>query len=92
MRLKYKFIIQNVSGKNVAVAVGRDAEKFHGMIKLNDSGALVFKLLSNGDLTEEQLLLQFAEQCATTVESIQADVLEFIGQLRQNELLLDERS
>lgn len=92
MRLRYKFIIQNVSGKNVAVVVGRDAEQFHGMIKLNDSGALVFKLLSDRDLTQNQLLTQFAEQCGTSVESIQADVLEFVDQLRQNGLLIDERS
>lgn len=38
MKLKYKFVVRNVSGKPVAVAVGQDNERFNGMIKLNPSG------------------------------------------------------
>lgn len=89
MKLKYKFVVQNVSGKPVAVAVGQDSDKFNGMIKLNDSGELIFKLLSSGDPTEEELLAQFAEQYAVTVESIKDAVLEFVDQLRQNGLLTE---
>ena len=39
MKLRYKFVVRNVSGKPVAVAVGQDNEKFNGMIKLNCSRA-----------------------------------------------------
>ena len=51
MKLKYKFIVQNVSGKPVAVAVGKDNERFNGMITLNDSGAEIFKLLNECNYT-----------------------------------------
>ena len=87
MKLKYQFVIQKVSGKAVAVAVGQDSQNFNGMIKLNESGELIFQLLSSGDLTQQQLLEQFAQKYETTVESIQTNVLEFVEQLRQNDLL-----
>lgn len=87
MKLKYQFVVQKVSGKAVAVAVGRDSQKFNGMIKLNESGELIFRLLTGGNLTQQQLLEQFAQHYETTVENIQADVLEFVELLRQNDLL-----
>lgn len=87
MKLRYKFIIQNVAGKPVAVAVGQDSGKFNGMIKLNDSGEQVFRLLSSQDLTEEEILCRIAAQYGTTVETIRPATLAFIDQLRQNDLL-----
>lgn len=88
MKLKYNFIIQNVSGKPVAVAVGQDNEKFNGMIKLNDSGKLIFQLLGS-DATEEEILSRFAAEFGVTVESISPAVLAFIDQLRKNGLLVE---
>lgn len=89
MKLRYKFVVQNVAGKPVAVAVGQDNEKFNGMIKLNNSGELIFRLLSSGDHTEEEILSRFAEQYGVTVETVKPAVLGFIDQLRQNGLLID---
>ena len=45
MKLKYKFVVREIDGTHVAVAVGKDNEKFNGMIKLNKSGAVIFNLL-----------------------------------------------
>ena len=89
MKLKYKFVVQNVGGKPVAVAVGQDNQKFNGMIKLNESGELIFKLLSSENLPEDALLSRIAAQYGTTVEAIQPAALAFIEQLRQNDLLID---
>lgn len=89
MKLRYKFVVQNVSGKPVAVAVGQDNGKFNGMIRLNDSGEQVFKLLSNEDLTEEELLSRLAAQYNTTVEAIKPATLAFIDQLRQGGVLTE---
>ena len=87
MKLKYQFVVQSVGGRPMAVAVGQDSGKFNGMIKLNESGALIFKLLSSGDYTEAEILTQFATHFDVPEDSIKADVLAFIDQLRQNDLL-----
>ena len=89
MKLRYKFVVQNVRGKPVAVAVGQDNGKFNGMIKLNDSGEQVFRLLSSEDLTEEELLSRIAAQYDTTVEAIKPAALAFIDQFRQAGLLTE---
>lgn len=89
MKLKYKFIVQNVSGKPVAVAVGKDNAKFNGMIKLNDSGEQIFRLLIDGYDTQEEILCRFAAHYGVTEESVRPAVLAFIDQLRQSGLLTE---
>lgn len=89
MKLRYQFVVQKVGGKPVAVAVGQDSGKFNGMIKLNESGELIFKLLSTEDLTQEEILCRFAEAYGVTAESIRPEVLAFIDQLRKNDLLIE---
>lgn len=89
MKLKYKFIVQNIGGKPVAVAVGRDNQKFNGMIKLNESGERIFMLLSSENLTEDALLTRLAEHYETTVEAIKPAALAFVDQLRKNDLLAE---
>lgn len=88
MKLKYKFVVQNVGGKPVAVAVGQDNEKFNGMIKLNAAGELIFKLLAD-NCTGEELLSRFAAHYGVTAETVKSDVLAFVDQLRQNDLLTE---
>lgn len=87
MKLKYKFIVRNVGGKPVAVAVGQDNQKFNGMIKLNASGEVIFQLLSNGDISQEELLTRFAAQFNISSETAKPAVLAFLSQLHDNGLL-----
>ncbi len=87
MKLRYKFIVQKVSGKPVAVAVGQDNEKFNGMIKLNDSGEVIFRLLMDGDFTQEEILSRFAAHYGVTEETAKPSVLAFMDQLRRGGLL-----
>ncbi len=87
MKLKYKFIVRNVGGKPVAVAVGQDNQKFNGMIKLNASGETIFQLLSAGDISQEELLARFAVQFDISEETARPAVLAFLSQLQDNGLL-----
>lgn len=48
MKLKYKFIIQEVAGSYMAVAIGDGAENFKGMIRLNATGKRIFELIQDG--------------------------------------------
>ena len=85
MKLRCKFIVQNVSGKSVAVAVGQDNEKFNGMIKLNDSGELIFKLLMEENCTWEEIVSRFAAQYGILPKSAAPSVLEFLDRLQQTD-------
>ena len=87
MKLKYKFVVRNVSGKPVAVAVGQDNEKFNGMIKLNPSGEVIFKMLGEGDITLDEIVVRFAQRFNISEEKARSSVMAFVDQLRQNGLL-----
>lgn len=55
MKLKYSFVVNEVAGKKVAVAVGEDLAKFNGFIKMNENSAFVFEQLKN-DVTEDDII------------------------------------
>ena len=87
MKLKYQFVVSTIDGNPVAVAVGQDNGRFNGMIRLNDSGEMIFKTLCDGDISQEELLRRFAAQYGVTEELARPSVLAFLDQLRQNGLL-----
>ena len=56
MRINPDFTIQKVGGSWVAVAVGETSKTFHGMVRLNETGAFLWKMLAEKDCTEEELV------------------------------------
>lgn len=87
MKLKYRFVVRNVGGKPVAVAVGRDNEKFNGMVKLNATGEMIFKMLNEGSVTLEEIIRRVIAVYGIEEETARAAVSDFIDYLRGNELL-----
>lgn len=86
MKLKYQFVVEAMSDGVIAAAVGRDNERFHGMIRLNAGGEVLFKLLQQ-DCTQEELLSRFASHFGVTEDEAKSSVDAFVDQLRQNGLL-----
>ena len=59
MKLRSGFILREVLGAPVVVATGDAARHFHGMVKLNETGGIIWKGLQEGltltyDVTPEQ--------------------------------------
>ena len=52
MKINQDFTIQKVGGSYVAVAVGETSKSFHGMIRLNETGAFLWKKMAERDVTE----------------------------------------
>lgn len=87
MKLKYNFITNEVADKIVAVAVGDDLEKFNGFIKMNDVGAYIFNMLKN-DVSEDEIVSAMKNDYTdATEEEIRETVTEFIGKLKDAEVL-----
>ena len=61
MKLKYSFVVNEVAGKKVAVAVGEDLAKFNGFIKMNENSAFVFEQLKN-DVTEDDIIAALVKE------------------------------
>ena len=61
MKIKGDFVLREVMGQSVAVPVGETSKNFHGMIKLNASGAEIWKDMEKG-LTKEQIAQKIVDQ------------------------------
>lgn len=87
MKLKYNFVTNEVADKIVAVAVGDDLQQFNGFIKMNDIGAYIFNKLKN-DVTEDEIVSAMQKDYEdATEEEIRETVGEFVGKLKEADVL-----
>lgn len=75
MQIKKDFTIQKVGTSSyVAVAVGETSKTFHGMIRLNETGAFLWKQMAERDMTEAELTDALLSEYEVDRETAQADV------------------
>lgn len=84
-RLKYTFKTIELDDDIVAVPVGSNAKLFKGVIRLNDSAAEIFQLLSQ-ETTEEQLIESLKQHYGEDPE-IGAYVHDFVSSLLEEGVL-----
>lgn len=73
MRTKEGFMLRNVAGKDIVIAVGAASVDFNGLISLNETGAFLWKILENGaeyDELVQKLLQEYDTDEATAKEGI----------------------
>ncbi len=80
MKLKYKFVTNEVAGKTVAVAVGEDLESFGGFIKLNETGAFIFNLLRE-EISKEEIVTAILGEYDVSEEQAVKSTEEFLEYL-----------
>lgn len=89
MKLKYEFVINDVAGTSIAVPVGENSSELKGYIRLNDTGASIFKLLKD-DISEEKIVESLLKEYeGATKEEITKTVSEFLGKLKESGVLID---
>ncbi len=88
MKLKYEFVINNVAGETVAVSVGNNDGLFNGYIKLNETGAFIFKMLQKETTREEIINALIKEYSDATPEAAAESVDELLEKLNKAELLV----
>ena len=87
MKIKSDFTIQKVGSSYVAVAVGETSKTFRTMIKLNSTGAFLWNLLSEKDLTEDELVDALLAEYQVDRETAAKDVHNVVTVLAQNNIL-----
>ena len=81
MKIKKGFIVRQIAGQNVAIAVGEMSKKFHGMIKLNDTGLFIWNRLQD-DTTEPAIVEAVIAEYEVDKETAAADVHRILGALK----------
>ncbi len=92
MKIKEGFIIRKIAGKYVVVATGQSSREFHGMVKLNETGKIIWEGLAAGR-TAEEIVDELAQlNGAETVEDraiIADDVQAMIQEMADNGFLVE---
>lgn len=86
MKLKKNFILREVAGTFLVVAVGDAVKNFNKAINLNSTGAFLWKQLEN-EVTEEELIDKLIEEYEIDRETAKKDISGFLQRLREANLL-----
>ena len=87
MKLAVEMAVMELDGEWNAVAVGEDSSKFHGMLRLNESGAEIIKLLAE-DTTPEAVHKALCENHPeSSLDEIGHMLADFLNQLLKEGLL-----
>ena len=87
MKIKKDFTIQKVGNSYIAVAVGETSKTFHGMVRLNETGAFLWKKMSEGDVTVDELVDALLSEYEVDRETAAHDVEQLVAQFRESGIL-----
>lgn len=83
MKLRSGFILREVAGSYVVVAVGERSNEFNGMVNLNGSGAFLWELLEQG-IDKEGMIQALLDTYDVSEEQATADIEKFITIVTEN--------
>ncbi len=86
MKIKRGFVLREVAGQSVVVALGAAAQSFNGMIKLNATGKIIWEMLAEGaerDAIVDRMLSEYDVER----EVVEADVDKIINKLKEENIL-----
>lgn len=86
MKIKEGFVLREVAGNFIVVAIGESVKQFNGVINLNETGAFLWKALEKG-ATEEQLVDTLLAEYEVEKEIAEKDVKAFVEKLTQAKLI-----
>ena len=87
MKLKYNFVVNNVAGQKVAVAVDVSNSDYNSLIKLNDTGVYILEMLKN-DVTIDEIVASIKKDFEILPEQdIEKIVNDFINKLKESDVL-----
>ena len=88
MKIKSGFVLEKVGTSHLAVAVGTRAKEFSGLVRMNETGAFLWGLLSEKDMTREELLEKvLSEYEDVTRERALEDIVAFESRLKENGII-----
>ncbi len=86
MKIKKGFILREVAGSFLVVAVGAAVKEFGGMVNLNETGAFLWKRLED-DCSENELVDALLSEYDVNRETAEKDVKAFTDKLKEANLL-----
>lgn len=82
MKLKDGFVLREVAGQTVVVATGAASKDFRGMIRLNETGRIIWQGVANGQ-TADQIADDLIKTFSVDREQALKDVTAMIEQMEK---------
>lgn len=89
MRIKNGFVLREVAGQIMVIATGEASKDFHGMIKLNATGKVIWLGLQEG-LSEEKIVARLQEQFDVEADKATEDIRAFMKQMEEMGFIVNE--
>ena len=84
MKIKSGFVLEKVGNGYLAVAVGERAKEFAGLVRMNGTGAFLWNLLADKDMTREELLAAVLAEYEVEEAQALSDIMSFEKKLSEN--------
>ena len=87
MKIKSGFVLEQVGGSYLACATGSLAASFSGLVRLNETGAYLWRMLADADLSRDELLSAMLKEYDAPEETLLRDIDAFLAKLSDNGIL-----
>lgn len=82
MKISDNFVLRQVAGEWIVLPVAEKTVNFNGMLTLNETGFMLWKLLEKGS-SREALAQALTDEYDVTYAEALADVDEYLGKLER---------
>lgn len=89
MRISDNFIFRQVADEYLLVPVGEAALSVKGLIRLSESGALLYQMMQQRECAKEELVGAILAEYAVAENDAAADVEAFLDQMRRLGMLVE---
>lgn len=86
MKLKYTFEVMEMDDMKIAVPISDGNEPFKGVIRLNESAAVIFDMLKN-DVTEEDIVSEIQKIYDVKVSDLELSVRRCIAEFKREGII-----
>ena len=87
MKIKKGFVLEAVAGSYLACATGKLAKSFAGFVRLNETGAFLWRELSSADKTVQDLVAALMNEYEIDEATATHDAEIFVNNLQKSGIL-----
>lgn len=86
MKIKDGFVVRKIADQSVVIALGSATKDFNGIIRLNETGRIIWDMLSEGKQCDD-IVKAITERYDIDSETAEKDVEAFINKLQGANIL-----
>ena len=76
-----QFVLQEIADEYLIVPVGEASSRLHGVIRLNKTGAFLWKMMEGKNSSKKELMKALSDQFSIDETSAEKDIEAFLQQL-----------